>query len=150
MEMDCKDLLISLVLKEVYLINTTVDDYHLEYVRTGLMTQLLKGSPVYPSGQVQVGMWLKTLHSAMIPQEPGHGSTHFWFMQAKLLEHSEFIVHSGLQFGGVPKKFGKHEQDGTDPTSLHWLFGPHGDGTHGLTITGSTCTGGKAKKIGAM
>lgn len=79
-----------------------------------------------------------TVHCAEIPQEPGHGSKHFSRMQALLLEHSELIVHSGLQFGGLPKKLGRHEQDGELLISLHWLFGPQGEGTQGLT-TGVTC-----------
>lgn len=66
-------------------------------------------------------------------------------MQAKLLGHSEFIVHSGLQFGGLPMKLGKQEHEGEPPISLHSLFGPHGEGTHGLVMIGS-CTGGSFAK----
>jgi hypothetical protein len=61
------------------------------------------GSPSYPSKQTQFGMWFKTLQFALKPQLPGHGSTHFSRIQARLLEHSEFIWHSGLQFGGDPR-----------------------------------------------
>lgn len=77
-------------------------------------------------------MWLITLHCALIPQEPGQGSEHLLRIQAKLLEHSELIVHSGLQFGGLPIKVSKQEQDGKSPILRHCEFGPQGDGTHGL------------------
>lgn len=68
----------------------------------GLGEQAVNGSPLKSSGHWQIGVWLMTLHSALIPQEPGHGSVHFSLMQAKLLGHSGFITHSGLQFGGFP------------------------------------------------
>lgn len=68
----------------------------------GLGVQLVKGSPVNPSKHVHIGVWLMTLHWAPIPQDPGQGSTHFSLIQAKLLGHSELILHSGLQFGGLP------------------------------------------------
>lgn len=55
-----------------------------------------------PSGQVQIGMWFITLQFAPIPQEPGQGSLHFSRMQAWVLRHSELIMHSGLQLGGLP------------------------------------------------
>lgn len=44
-----------------------------------------------------------TLHLAEKPHEPGQGSRHFSLIHALLLGQSEFIVHSGLQFGGDPK-----------------------------------------------
>lgn len=43
-----------------------------------------------------------TIHFAFIPHDPGHGSTHLDRMHAWLVEQSEFIVHSGRQFGGAP------------------------------------------------
>jgi len=49
-------------------------------------------------------------------------------MQARLLAHSEFEMHSGRQFGAEPIKPGKHEQDGESPIALHSALGPHGDG----------------------
>lgn len=64
--------------------------------------QLVKGSPVYPSGHVQIGVWFITLHKAPVPQEPGQGSLHFSLIHARLLVHSELSTHSGLQFGGFP------------------------------------------------
>lgn len=81
------------------------------------------------------------LHMASIPQDPGHGSVHFSRIQAKLLEHSAFIVHSGLQCGGLPTYPPKHEQEGFPLISLQSLFAPHGDGLHGFVIMGDTCSG---------
>lgn len=43
-----------------------------------------------------------TLQVADMPHDPGQGSLHFSLIHAKLLKQSEFIEHSGLQFGGVP------------------------------------------------
>lgn len=53
-------------------------------------------------------------------------------MQAKLLAHSELLMHSGRQFGGVPLYSGKHEQEGASLTTLHCAFGPQGEGLHGF------------------
>ena len=64
--------------------------------------QLLNGSPVKSSGQEHAGVWWIILQIAPNPQEPGHGSLHFSFMHALLLGQSGFMVHSGLQFGGLP------------------------------------------------
>lgn len=36
------------------------------------------------------------------PQDPGQGLLHLSFKQAKFPGHSEFIVHSGRQFGERP------------------------------------------------
>lgn len=77
----------------------------------------MKGSPVYPSGHVHMGVWLMTLHCAPAPQDPGHGSRHFSLRQAKLLAHSELMTHSGRQLGGLPIYVGRHEHDGVPPTS---------------------------------
>lgn len=81
--------------------------------------QPMKGSPSYPEMQIQFGVWLTTLHSAKEPQTPGQGSLHFWLMQAKWLEHSVLLTHSGRQFGGEPINSGRHEQDGESPETLH-------------------------------
>lgn len=83
-----------------------------------------------------MGMWLIMLHNACIPQDPGQGFIHFSRMHAKLLEHSGLIEHSGLQLGGLPIYPLKHEQDGNSPIFRHSLFGPHGDGKHGLVMIG--------------
>ena len=65
-------------------------------------------------------------------------------MQARLLGHSELIVHSGLQLGGLPKKLGKHEHEGESPTFRHCEFGPQGDGTQGFITGGDVGVGGRA------
>lgn len=52
-------------------------------------------------------------------------------MQAKLLEQSVLTVHSGRQFGGMPKKFCWQEQTGLSLRTRHSEFGPQGDGKHG-------------------
>ena len=64
--------------------------------------QPTNGSPVKPELQLHTGVWFTTLQRAFVPHDPGHGSLHFWFTHAKLLEHSGLIVHSGRQFGGDP------------------------------------------------
>lgn len=74
---------------------------------------------MYPSKHVHIGVWLITLHCAPTPHDPGQGSLHFCRIHAKLLEHSGLIVHSGRQFGGLPIKSIRHEQDGVVPTGLH-------------------------------
>lgn len=89
--------------------------------------------------QIHIGEWLTTLHSAFNPHAPGHGSLHFWLIQAKWLEHSEFVIHSGLQFGGLPIISGRHEQEAWSPTTRHWAFDPQGDGWHGSE--GGDCNG---------
>ncbi|KAJ4432721.1 hypothetical protein ANN_21358 [Periplaneta americana] len=115
-------------------------------LRGGVGPQLVKGSPVYPSGQVQTGVWLMTLHCAPAPQDPGQGSRHFSLRQAKLLGHSELITHSGRQLGGLPVYVGRQEQEGVPPTSWHCEYGPHGDGTHGFTYCGGNGSRGGAIK----
>lgn len=85
------------------------------------------------------------MHCALIPQEPGHGSRHFSRIQALLLEHSEFIEHSGRQFGGDPVYVWRHEHDGDPLKSRHSENGPHGEGWQGLRY--SSCFGGKTGAI---
>lgn len=87
-----------------------------------------------------------TEQRAFAAQEPGHGSLHFLFMQAKLLEQSSFTTHSGRQFGDVPIKSGKHEHEGNSPFTWHTAFGPQGDGMHGLDV-GASAGGGAVKWI---
>lgn len=67
------------------------------------------------------------------PQGSGHGDTHFLFLHVFSEGHSALTTHSGLQFGGDPLYSGKHEQMLRPFETLHWLFGPQGDGWHGLT-----------------
>lgn len=69
----------------------------------GARLQIVNGSPVYPAGHEQLGVWLMTLHIAPTPQDPGHGSIHFSLIQALLLGQSALMAHSGRQFGGEPK-----------------------------------------------
>jgi hypothetical protein len=67
-----------------------------------------------------------------MPQTPGHGSRQENSIQAKFLEHWEFEVHSGRQFGGVPIYFGRQEHAGTEfPRLRHSEYGPQGEGTQG-------------------
>lgn len=49
-------------------------------------------------------------------------------MQARLSAHSLLLIHSGLQFGGLPINSGKHVQTGASLTSLQMALGPQGDG----------------------
>lgn len=53
------------------------------------------------------------MHRAPTPQDPKHGSRHFCRIHACEVGHSELIVHSGLQLGGLPTKLGIHVQEGT-------------------------------------
>lgn len=62
---------------------------------------------------------------------------HFWFAQAWFKGHSELVIHSGLHVGGLPMKPGTQEQTAWLLISLHWLFGPHGDGLQGCVTIGS-------------
>lgn len=101
----------------------------------GIMRQPVKGSPVHPEGQTQIGLWLTTLHWASRPQVPGQGSRHFMLTQACDGGHSELETHSGLHSGGTPRWPGWQEQTGAFPTGLHMLFGPHGEGPHGFSST---------------
>ena len=50
------------------------------------------------------------------------------------------MVHSGLQFGGIPIYVGKQEQDGDPPLLRHCELGPQGLGMHGSI--GACWTGG--------
>lgn len=62
----------------------------------------MKGFPVKSSGQLHIGIWFITLQMAPIPHDPKQGFLHFSRIHAILLGQSGFIVHSGLQFGGLP------------------------------------------------
>lgn len=75
-----------------------------------ILEHLEKGSPVYPCGQEQIGLWFTVLQFASIPQVFGQGSEHLWLRHAICEEHSELTTHSGRQPGGLPTKFGKQEQ----------------------------------------
>lgn len=98
--------------------------------------QVVNGSPEYPDKHVQTGLWLTTMHWAFRPQAPGHGSIHFWFEQALFRLQSELTVHSGRQLGGLPIKPCTQTHTACPFNSLHWLYGPHGDGIHKLIGSG--------------
>lgn len=98
---DCMDHLSRVRLKNNSWIQFENSD--LEHILgLGLRLQIVNASPMKPSEQEHIGVWLITLHKAFTPQDPGQGSLHFSLIQAKLLGHSELTVHSGLQFGGLP------------------------------------------------
>ncbi len=48
----------------------------------------------------------------LLPQVPGHGSTHFWLRQACCSGQSPLDKHSGRHDGGLPIIPGKHEHTG--------------------------------------
>lgn len=94
--------------------------------------QLVNGSPVYWDGQLQMGLWLRTVHRALGAHELAQGFWQRWFTQARVCSQSELVEHSGLQLGGWPKYPWAQEQEACEPNSRHTLFGPQGDGEHGL------------------
>lgn len=105
---------------------------------------LTNGSPTAPFSHSQMAMWSTTEHLALSPQAFAHGSTHFRFMQAKFRAQSEFTLHSGRQYGGIPLNSGKHEHDGLPLSGRHLELGPQGLGTQGLTCSTSWAGGGAA------
>lgn len=116
-------------IKFFYLFNKIIQNILVELFSLG--EHWKNGSPVNPTGQVQIGLWFLVVQSALTPQVFGHGSVHFLFKQAKWNGHSAFTTHSGLQLGGIPLYSGRHVQTAWPFTSRHLLFGPHGDGEHG-------------------
>lgn len=54
-------------------------------------------------------------------------------MHARFVTHSVLTTHSGRQLGGDPTNAERHEQIDIPLFTRHSLFGPHGDGLHGLT-----------------
>lgn len=97
----------------------------------------MKGSPIKPDIHEHIGLWFTTLQFEFNPQCPGHGSEHFWLMQALLEAHSELTVHSGLQPGGEPIKLDIQEQTLWPLTARHILLGPQGFGLQGVVISGT-------------
>lgn len=63
----------------------------------------MKGSPVNPSGQWQIGLRFATVQRAPKPHEPTQGFMHFWLLQLSFGGQSELTTHSGRQIGGFPK-----------------------------------------------
>lgn len=53
-------------------------------------------------------------------------------MQAREGAQSVLWIHSGRQLGGFPIKPPRQAQLAWPFASLHKLFGPHGEGSHGL------------------
>jgi len=104
---------------------------------------LVKGSPVKPGGQLQIGLWFITWQRAWSPHVPGHGSVHFWLIHAWFWGHSELTTHSGLHVGGLPMYPVRHEHTACPFISRHWLFGPQGDGLHGWVTAGTAGRGWK-------
>lgn len=94
--------------------------------------QVTKGSPVNPALHVQIGLWFMTWQRALIPHVPGHGSLHFWCIQAWCWGQSVLTTHSGLHVGGVPTNPSWQEHTPWPSTSLQLLYGPQGEGTHGF------------------
>lgn len=93
----------------------------------------MKGSPVWPDIQLQIGLWFTTWHCALNPQVPGHGSWHFNPMQALFCGQSPLITHSGLQDGGDPMYDSMQEHTACESITRHWLYSPQGDGKQGFT-----------------
>jgi len=58
-------------------------------------------------------------------------------VQASFFGQSELITHSGLQVGGAPTNPFMQLHTACILFCRHWLFGPHGDGLHGLLIVGA-------------
>lgn len=108
----------------------------LEYLLKGM--HLTNGSPVYLGGQVHMGLCLITSHLASTPHDPAHGLIHFWLLQALFGGQSELTTHSGRHVGGLPMYPGTQVHTACPLTSLHWLFGPQGEGWHGFVTTGTT------------
>jgi len=80
-----------------------------------MSVQEVDGLPVYPWSQMQVEMWLMTVHWAFTPQRPVQESWHLLLMQALSEGQSELPTHSGLQLGGEPIMSGMH---------VHWHLSP--------------------------
>lgn len=49
----------------------------------GAWKHLVKGSPVRPDGQLQIGLWFIISHRAPTPHVPGHGSAHLNLLHAR-------------------------------------------------------------------
>lgn len=96
--------------------------------------QLTNGSPVNRSGQLQIGLWFRTVQRALSPHELSQGFTHFMFTQARVCSQSVLTVHSALQPGGRPMKPGSQEQEACWPKTRHKLLGPQGEGSQGLVL----------------
>ena len=120
------------------LVSETVQSKKLEiqvlvYLLIGKQSR--KGSPLCLGGQLQMGLWFRTVQSAFGAQALRHGLIHLLLRQARVCSHSALVEHSGLQLGGCPKKPGRHEQEACSLNSRHMLLAPQGDGVHGLRFS---------------
>ena len=106
---------------------------------TGVGRQSLNPSPWNPCMQLQTGLWLRTRQSAFALQDPGHGSTQRWLIQALVDGQSELTIHSGRQFGAVPIMLAKQPHWACPATTVHCELGPQGCGLHGF--------GGSGRKV---
>lgn len=100
-------------------------------------------SPIRSTPHEQIGAWLTARQTALEAQGPGQTATQRCCTQALVKSHSELVTHSGLQEGGVPIKFCRHEQTAKPFWTLQTLLGPQGLGWHGscgcsMTRIGST------------
>ena len=66
-------------------------------------------------------------------------------MHARFVRHSEFMRHSGLQFGGRPIKSRTHEHAGLSPFTWQKALGPQGEGSHG-SFGGKRSLGSESEK----
>lgn len=103
-------------------------------LRISSLIHLTNGSPLYPSSQLQIALWLTTWHLACKPQTPSHGFLQRWLMHDLSRAHSELTKHSGRQFGGAPIISGKQLHTAWLSSSRHWLFKPQGVGVQGVSI----------------
>ena len=121
----------------------------------GLSLQEEKGSPSYPWGQLQMGLWPTTSHLALMPHTPTQGLAHLRLIQARLGGHSLLMTHSGRQLGAAPMYPGhrenvtvyseckvlsllpgRHVHTGLVPDTWHSALGPQGEGVQGSTGSG--------------
>lgn len=96
-EKDCMDFL-ELALKFVYcrLLRNAYGPFYWEDILSTTL-QATNAFPLKPRGQLHIGMWFTTRHSAFSPQVPGQGSAHLLLIQALVFGQSLFKTHSGLQ-----------------------------------------------------
>ena len=90
-------ILFNIILLIFHILKIKCFEIQIVNLRIGLSLHAVNGSPIYPSTQVQEGMWFITLHWALIPHVPGQGSTHLFLWHALLEGQSELTTHSGLQ-----------------------------------------------------
>lgn len=122
---------------KISLVNFHDSFYLSRWFLRGMSKQATNGSPVKPSRHEHMGLWLIVSHLVLVPHNPGQGSLHLFLMHAWLKAHSALTVHSGRQFGGLPRKEGKQVQTLVLSITRHLLLGPQGDGSQGRLMTSS-------------